>query len=125
MKFSIRMGIPEMSELWNDLTTRAQSNGLSAEERWHYKKLGKAFYLLANNPRHNSLESHEIAPLTERYGLKVFQSYLENKTPAAGRFFWVYGPDKAEITIIGIEPHPEDKKSKGYDRIKLSGLPKQ
>lgn len=37
------------------------------------------------------------------------------------RMFWVYGPEKDEITIIGLEPHPEDKK-KAYDRIKLSEL---
>ena len=28
-----------------------------------------------------------------------------------------------EITILGIEPHPEDKKRGAYDRIKLSELP--
>ena len=37
-------------------------------------------------------------------------SYLENHKPVAGRIFWVYGPDKNDITIIGIEPHPNDKK---------------
>lgn len=36
------------------------------------------------------------------------------------RMYWVYGPDQQEITIIGLEPHPEDKKKGAYDRIKLS-----
>ena len=31
--------------------------------------------------------------------------------------FWVYGPDKKDITIIGLEPHPEDAKNGAYDRI--------
>jgi hypothetical protein len=53
--------------------------------------------------------------------MKVWQSYLENNKSAAGRLFWVYGPDKEDITIIGIEPHPEDKKN-GYTKIKLSDL---
>jgi hypothetical protein len=28
----------------------------------------------------------------------------------AGRVFWTYGPDKGEITVLAVEPHPEDKK---------------
>ena len=28
-----------------------------------------------------------------------------------------------EITILGIEPHPDNKKSGSYTRIKLSELP--
>ena len=57
------------------------------------------------------------------YGVKVWQSYLENRTPAAGRIFWAYGPGKGEITILAVEPHPEDQKHGGYDRVKLSALP--
>jgi len=34
--------------------------------------------------------------------------------------YWVYGPEQNEITIIGLEPHPEDKKSSGYEKIRLS-----
>ena len=26
------------------------------------------------------------------------------------RMYWVYGPDQKDITIIGLEPHSEDKK---------------
>lgn len=44
---------------------------------------------------------------------------MENHKPAAGRIFWVYGPDKNDITIIGIEPHPNDKKD-AYQKITLS-----
>ena len=43
-------------------------------------------------------------------GMKVWQSYLENKTSGAMRMYWVYGPDQKDITIIGLEPHSEDKK---------------
>ena len=63
---------------------------------------------------------YEIEALSRRYGKKVWQSYLENNKSGAGRLFWVYGPNKNEITVIGIEPHPEDKKSSGYEKIKLS-----
>ena len=34
--------------------------------------------------------------------------------------FWVYGPGETEITDVGLEPHPEDRKSRGYDRVSLS-----
>ena len=30
---------------------------------------------------------------------------------------------RSEITIIGVEPHPEDKKSAGYNKVTLSNLP--
>jgi hypothetical protein len=123
MKFEILMGIPEMEDLWNDLTAKADSNTLSKNETMLFKKLVKCFALLSENPRHNSLASHEIAALSRRYGMKVWQSSLENNVPAAGRVFWVYAPRQHQITVLGIEPHPEDKKKGGYDRVSLSGIP--
>ena len=82
-------------------------------------QMGKAMALLSNNPRHPGLRSHEITSLTARYGIKVWESYLENDTPKAGRLFWCYGPAKGDITIIGLEPHPDDK-SNSYKKITLS-----
>lgn len=121
--YAIRMGVPEMEDHWNDISSRSDKNQLNAEEKRYFKKLVKTFGYLSANPRHPGLESHEIDDLSRRYGLRVWQSYLENKTPSAGRIFWVYGPDRGEITVIGIEPHPEDKKRGAYDRIPLSRLP--
>ena len=54
--------------------------------------------------------------LTQKYGIKIWQSYLENNTPAAGRIFWVYGPEKGKITIVGIEDHPQKGR---YGDVKL------
>ncbi len=121
--YAIRMGVPEMEDHWNDVSSRSDANQLNSEEKRYFKKLVKTLGYLSSNPRHPGLESHEIDDLSRRYGLRVWQSYLENKTPSAGRIFWVYGPDRGEITVIGIEPHPEDKKRGAYDRIPLSGLP--
>ena len=87
MPFNIRMGVPEMEAYWNDLTARRASSLLGADEQKFFKKLVKTLNYLAQNPRHNSLNSHEIDDLTRKYGLKIFQSYLENNTPAAGRLF--------------------------------------
>ena len=117
------MVIPEMELFWHDLVQRKRSGELNKSEERLFKKLHKALSLLSVNPRHNSLNSHDIAPLSRRYGIKVWQSYLENNTPAAGRIFWVYGPEQKQITVIGIEPHPEDKKRDGYDKINLSDMP--
>ena len=93
MAFNIRMGLPEMAAFWNDLSTRKQQGKLGKNEEKFFKKLVKTLGFLAENPRHNSLASHEIDGLTAKCGLKIFQSYLENNTPAAGRIFWAYGPE--------------------------------
>ncbi|MBN2188460.1 MAG: hypothetical protein JW699_03320 [Chitinispirillaceae bacterium] len=129
MSFTIRMGVPAMQSYWDDLYQKAQENKLDKEETKLWKKLAKTVLFLSSNPRHNSLQSHEVDDLTRRYSkfigrpCKVWQSYLENNTPAAGRLFWVYGPGKAEITVIGLEPHPEDTKKAGYAKVNLSTLP--
>jgi hypothetical protein len=121
--YAIRMGMPEMDQYWTDLSTRADNGQLDREEQRQFNQLVKALQFLSANPRHPGLHSHEIDDLSRRYGIKVWQSYLENRTPAAGRLFWAYGPNRGEITVIGIEPHPEDKKHGAYDRITLSNMP--
>ncbi len=123
MVFKIRMGQPEMEALWLDLSTRKLSGGLDKDEEKLFKKLVKALGFLSSNPKHNSLASHEITELSRKYGIRIFQSYLENNTPGAGRIFWAYGPDQGDITVLAIEPHPEDKKRGAYERIRLSSLP--
>jgi hypothetical protein len=87
---------------------------IGQDEEKFFKKLVKSLGYLAENPRHNSLASHEIDDLIHKYGFKIFQSYLENNTPSAGRMFWAYGPDKRDITVLAIEPHPEDQKHGAY-----------
>ena len=122
MGYIIRMGIPEMKILWDDLQQKYRSGTMNKQDERLYKKWGSALKKLAADPFYPSLQTHEIPPLSKRYGMKVWQSYLENKTSGAMRMFWVYGPDNQEITIIGLEPHPEDKKNGAYDRIVLSDL---
>lgn len=109
-----------MRDLWVALATKSRQGKLSKSETALYKKWGKALKFLSQKPRHPGLASHEIDALSRRYGEKVWQSYLENNTPGAGRMFWVYGPGKAEITVVGLEPHPEDAKSSGYAKVRLS-----
>ena len=118
MTFDIYFGIPEIRDLWLNLTERVDKKEATKEEVKFYRKLLKVLKLLRNNPRHNSLNTHEIEILSRRYGRKVWESYLENKKPAAGRVFWVYYPP-GSITIIAIEPHPDNNKH-SYEKIRLS-----
>lgn len=121
--YTIRLGIPEMQALWNELSSKVSKGTAGRNDERLYRQLGKAMKLLSNDPRHPGLRSHEIAALSARYGMKVWESYLENNTPAAGRLFWVYGPNQKDITIIGLEPHPNDK-SNAYKKITLSNMGK-
>jgi len=70
------------------------------------KAVRKALGYLELNPRHQSLNTHEYQSFQGSNGEKVFEAYAENNTPAAYRIFWHYGPDKTDITIIAITPHP-------------------
>jgi len=70
------------------------------------KAVRKALGLLETNPRHPGLNTHKFNSLKGPGGAEVFEAYAENKTPAAWRIFWHYGPDKKQITILAITPHP-------------------
>ena len=122
MGFTIRMGIPEMQVLWMELQTKYRDGTIKKNEEELYKKWGNALKKLSADPFYPGLQTHEISPLSKRYGMKVWQSYLENKNSGARRMYWGYGPGQQEITIIGLEPHPEDAKNGAYDRVSLSDL---
>lgn len=61
---------------------------------------------MATNLRHPSLKTHNYDTLSGPNEEEVFEAYVENKTPAAFRVFWYYGPGKGVITVIAITPHP-------------------
>ena len=122
MPFSIVMGVPEMLDYWNSLESRFNSGNANKDEIKIYKLLSKTLRLISQDPRYPSLHTHEISELSARYGVKVFQSYCENRNPRAMRVFWVYGPWKECITIIGVEPPPNDAKNNAYLKIKLSKM---
>lgn len=71
-----------------------------------YKAVSKALRFMHQNLRHPSLETHEFHSKKGLQGEKVFESYAQNKTPGAHRIFWHYGPEKNQITILAITPHP-------------------
>jgi hypothetical protein len=79
------------------------------------KQVRKTLRYLEINLRAKSLQTHEYQSLSNRYGIKVFEAYVQQNTPAAYRVFWHYGPDEIGkdgsripiITIIAITPHPD------------------
>jgi hypothetical protein len=73
------------------------------------KKVRKALGQLELNPRHPGLHSHQYESFPVDRDVKVWDSYVENKTPGAWRIFWHYGPDEdghPVITVLQIGPHP-------------------
>lgn len=89
-------------EAKNHLERLKKDKGL--EKR--YDAVRKAIRFLSENPRHNSLKTHKFTTLAGPKGEKVFEAYAEQATPAAYRIFWYYGPDRNQITILAITPHP-------------------
>jgi len=72
-----------------------------------YKAVVKALRILAENPRHPGLNTHEYSALAGPDGVKVFEAYAQNNTPGAYRIFFCYHPPKtAQVTVIAITPHP-------------------
>jgi len=81
-------------------------SALEIDQPKKYQKILKTLALLANNPRHPGLSSHRYENYDRTFGEKIWESYVENKTPSAHRIFWHYGPDNGEITIVAITQHP-------------------
>jgi hypothetical protein len=73
------------------------------------KKVLRALGRLEQNPRHPGLHSHHYESFPADRDVKVWDSYVENRTPAAWRIYWQYGPDEPDqrvITVLHIGPHP-------------------
>ncbi len=89
-------------------TRQKQKKSKSSKQEGLFKQVRKTIQLLSENPRHTGLHTHEYSSLINPYNPaeKVFEAYAQNKTPGAYRIFWCYGPDKKQITIIAITPHP-------------------
>ncbi|WP_306600124.1 hypothetical protein [Geothrix sp. 21YS21S-2] len=90
------------AEADSNLSDLERDKGLSKR----LKAVRKALGILEVDPRHKGLNTHAYSSLTGPGGEKVFEAYAENRTPAAYRIFWHYGPGKDVITILAITPHP-------------------
>lgn len=80
----------------------------SSKQEGLFKQVHDAIAKLAQNPRHPGLNTHEYGGIPNPYdkNQKVFEAYAQNKTPGAYRIFWCYGPEKQQVTILAITPHP-------------------
>jgi hypothetical protein len=66
----------------------------------------KTLGFMETNLKHPSLQTHEYTSLKGPRGEKVFEAYAQQRTPSAYRIFWYYGPQRDQITIVAITPHP-------------------
>jgi hypothetical protein len=66
----------------------------------------KTLQYMETNLKHPSLNTHAYSSLSGPNNEKVFESYAQNNTPGAYRVFWYYGPNRGNITILAIVPHP-------------------
>jgi hypothetical protein len=105
------------AETFHELESAAQrslhnrqesSKSKAARQEGLFKQVVKCVLLLQENPRHPDLKTHEYGSIENPYDpeTKVFEAYVQNRTPGAYRIFWCYGPQKSEITIIAITLHP-------------------
>jgi hypothetical protein len=87
---------------------KAKGKKKSSKDEGLFKQVIKTVELLSNNPRHPGLNTHEYDSIPNPFdsNQKVFEAYAQNNTPGAYRVFWCYGPNKGELTIIAITPHP-------------------
>ena len=89
-------------------TAKAQLEALKkdASLKKRLKSVLKALAYLETNPRHPSLNTHKYTAISGPECEEILEAYAENKTPAAYRIFWYYGPSKKQITIVAITPQP-------------------
>lgn len=92
---------PSANETLKDLEKNPAKTGL-------VKQVKKSLGYLQINPKHPSLNTHEYSTIPHPFGPKekMFEAYAQNNTPSAYRIFWCYGPEKKQITIIAVTPHP-------------------
>lgn len=85
-----------------------QMNQLKIEKdkKFVLKAVNKILGYMETNLRHPSLHTHKYDAVKGPNGEDVFESYAQNNTPGAYRFFWHYGPEKRKLTILEISPPP-------------------
>lgn len=87
---------------------RVNNKSKSGKSEGLFKQVRECVQKLLNNPRHPGLKTHKYDSLEHPYKKDdpVFEAYAQNATPGAYRVFWCYGPNKGDLTILAITPHP-------------------
>jgi hypothetical protein len=108
---------PEAKAAYDELKAKAEASlasrrktgkAKSSKDEGLFRQVHKTLTLLAANPRHTGLQTHEYRSLPHPYDpkQKVLEAYAQNQTPGAYRIFLCYGPAKRQITLVAITPHP-------------------
>ncbi len=108
---------PVAQETYDELKAKAKAllkarqrskKAKATKDEGIFKQVRKCIKHLLRNPKHPGLATHEYDSLSNPYDKKgkVFEADAQNDTPGAYRVFWCYGPERAQITIIAITPHP-------------------
>jgi len=108
---------PEARNAYDDLADKAAKSrearasgrkNKAAPAEGLFKQVVKCLALLRSNPRHPGLQTHEFTSIDNPYTKreKVWEAHVQQKTQGAYRLFWCYGPDRGQITVIAITPHP-------------------
>ncbi|MCC7345025.1 MAG: hypothetical protein IT573_08805 [Deltaproteobacteria bacterium] len=98
MNFSLRF----TDEAKNNLEELKKNPGEEKILKAVFKTLG----LMETNLRHPGLHTHKYQSVSGPNGEEIFEAYVQNRTPGAYRIFWYYGPEKNQISIVAITPHP-------------------
>ena len=87
---------------------KRKKNAKASKAEGLFKQVEKCVRLLLENPKHPSLQTHAYDSIESPYAPteRVFEAYVQNRTPGAYRLFWCYGPAQGQITIIAITEHP-------------------
>lgn len=72
-----------------------------------YKAVRKTLRFMEKNLKHPSLNTHKFVGYKWPNDVEVFEAYAQQKTPRAYRVIWCYGPNRVQLTIITIIPHPD------------------
>lgn len=72
-----------------------------------YGQLKLRLRFLESNPRHPSLQTHEIQNAVGDFGGKIFEAYVSDKY----RMTWEYGPSRGEIVLRNVDNHDDCLKS--------------
>jgi hypothetical protein len=93
-----------------DAVSKLESGGKATQAK--LKKVRRALGLLQTDPTYPGLHSHLYQHFPGIEKEKVWDSYIENRTPGAWRIYWMYGPNEirkgkelAVITVLVIGPH--------------------
>ncbi len=98
-RYTLRI-LPEVQAIIDGLEAGKKKNPARA------RKVAKALRQMADDPEYPGLHSHRFEALDDVIGERMWESYVENRTPSAWRVWWFYGPNDGEITIVDLDGHP-------------------